>query len=159
MNVTEIFVILDAKYYASNSRIESEGTDYNNQRLIFVSDYEVSYDDVIHFRFKDIVPDTCGVGISNKAPSYTNDAFIEKTGSRTKLYRNRLDNPTISNPFVANHDFCMKPVESTNAGENDQCWLYDNDNYINWYNFKLINKKVRVDKYYSYPFTIEIIVL
>ena len=156
MFLTKTYGILDAKYYASNSRIESEGTDYNNQRLIFVSDYEVSYDEVIHFRFKDTVPTNCGVGISNKAPSYTNDTFIEKTGSTTKLYRNVLDTVTISNPFVANHDFCMKPVASS---PNDQCWLYDNTTYINWYNFKLTNKKVRVDKYYSYPFTIEIIVL
>ena len=157
MIVSETYDIIDAKYHASNSRIELEGVDYNNQRLIFVSDYEVSYDDVIHFRFGDTVPTNCGVGISSK--SYSNDVFIEKTGSTTKLYRIGSYNPTISNPFVANHDFCMKPVESTTAGANDQCWLYDNDNYINWYNFKLINKKVRVDKYYSYPFTIEIIVL
>ena len=157
MIVSETYDIVDAKFYASNSRIESEGVDYNNQRLIFVSDYEVASDDVIHFRFGNTVPNTLGLGISSK--SYANDVLIEKTGSTTKLYRNRLDNPTISNPFVANHDFCMKPVESTTTGGNDQCWLYDNTTYINWYSFKLTNKKVRVDKYYSYPFTIEIIVL
>ena len=150
----QTYGIIDAKFYASNSRIESEGVDYNHQRLIFVSDYEVSYDDVIHFRFGNTVPDTVGLGISSK--SYSNDVFIEKTGSTTKLYRNVYSQATLDNPFVANHDFCMKPVADS---PNDQCWLYDNDTYINWYNFKLTNKRVRVDKYYSYPFTIEIIVL
>ena len=154
INQSESYSILDAKYYASNSKIESEGVDYNHQRLIFVSDYEVSYDDVIHFRFGNTVPNTVGLGISSK--SYSNDVFIEKTGSTTKLYRNILSTATLNNPFVANHDFCMKPIANS---PNDQCWLYDNDTYIDWYSFKLTNKRVRVDKYYSYPFTIEIIVL
>lgn len=158
MFVSKIFSIIDAKFYASNSRIESEGTDYNNQRLIFVSDFEVGYEDTIHFRFGDTVPNTLGVGISSK--SYTNDMFIEKVGSTTKVYRNMYGTTTISSPFVAGHDFCMKPVSASTAGDNsDRCYFYNNDTYITWYGFSLTNKKIRVDKYYSYPYTIEIIVL
>lgn len=154
MIVSETYDIVDAKYYASNSRIETEGQDYNGQRKIFLSSYEVSYDDVIHFKLGNTIPYHLELGISNQ--NYVNDVLVVKDGSTVKLHRSILSTETLSYSFTGGTDFSMKPVDTS---PNDRIYLYNNGTELTWYQIQLSGKKIRADKYYSYPYTIEIIVL
>ena len=85
MFLTKTYSIIDAKYYASNSRINNEGVPYNNDRKIFASTYTLSLGEEIHFRLKtDPTIAIMGIGSSQGADC----VFVKNTNGTYTLQRN-----------------------------------------------------------------------
>ena len=157
--VSEIYDIVDAKYYASNSRINSEGFAYNNDRYLFYSTYKVAINDEIHFRFK-TVPTKAIVGIATWSPSVTNQFLISKDISgQYDLIKNRNgDRSNVSasvHGFYTTQDLIIK-VEKYNTYNRV---IVSNDSNTDWWEFKLNNGNIRVDKFFNYDYDIEVFVL
>lgn len=156
--VTETYGLIDAKYYASNSRIDAEHFEYNNDRYLFYSTYVVAVNDEIHFRFKS-VPTTAIVGIGTWSPNITNQYLIQKSNNTYNLIKNRNgDRSNVSasvHGFYTTQDLIIK-VETYNTYNKA---VISNGSNTDWWEFTLNSGKIRVDKYMNDDYEIEVFVL
>lgn len=156
--VSETYGLIDAKYYASNSRIDTENFEYNDDRYLFYSTYQVAVNDEIHFRFKS-VPTGGLVGIGTWTPNITNQFLIQKANNQYNLIKNRNGDRSNVNAsvhgFYTTQDLIIK-VETYNAYNKV---VVSNGSNTDWWEFSLNSGKIRVDKFMNDDYEIEVFVL
>lgn len=161
-HIIGLYQLIDAKYYASNSRIDSEAIPYNNDRYLFSSNYSISLGDKVVFRLHSI-PDTGIVGFGSLS-GY--DGIFYRHDGHTDLLRsvnqNRLNIESLypsyaSNPIWDIHDLCMTKIKS---GSQYRANLsYDDEAMFDYWEVGNTINKIRVDKFINDDFDIEVFVI
>ena len=151
------YELIDAKYHASNSVVDSYGPSYANNRYLCVLPYPIQVEDKIHFRFKSI-PNKTIIGVGSTAGS---DLTVEKNGSTYNIWRNVVSSQSkvgSAYTFSIEHDFILYKT-SQSGYSNKVGYLYNGDSYIDWWQMGSSINRIRVDKFFNDDYEIEVFVL
>ena len=162
-NITDTINLLDAKYYASNTRIHNEAIS-NGTQNIFISTYNgFSSGDKVYFKFT-TVPSHTLWGVGNRS---TSDLVFEKNGTTYNYYRNPSNVSSygstgygggISDGYVT-----MIYKETSSSYSNKIGYIYKNilesDVSFDWWQMGSSANSIRVDIFPNDDFTIEVYVL
>ena len=150
--VSETYSILDAKYYADNTRINSL-LDSNGRAFI---NYTVERNDMVKFKFN-TKPTHCLIGIGT---SQSSCFVIEFSTSQTKIHRSSSGTSTYNSNWLDTHSEIGLEIVAVSASS-DKGNVYFEGTYADYWGCKLQsnNNGLRVDKFTDDDYNIEIIVL
>lgn len=152
-----ITYVTDAKYYASNSRIDSNRQSVGSGHYATFLPYNVQYDDKIHFVFN-TKPTHTLIGIGTSSSSCF---VLEFNTNQTRVHRDYLSGSTYGNSWLDSiiSEFVLEPVYLSSS--EDKTNVYRDDSFIDYWRCQLRsrNNSLRVDKFTNDDFNIDIIVL
>ena len=153
-NVEDELTIIDAKFYASNSAIDSQATTFDNHNVAFF-DYAIQYDETVYFKFN-TKPTHCLIGIGSSSQS---GLVWEFNTNSTKCHRNYGSASSYSvNWLDSTSEFDIKVTYNGTRARGD---IYRDKVYWDYWQFNLTStvQKLRIDKFPNDDYDIEVYVL
>ena len=150
--LTKTYDIVDAKYYADNTKINSL---LNSSGIAFIN-YTVKKNDMVKFKFN-TKPTHCLIGIGT---SQSSCFVLEFNTNQTKIHRSTSSVSTYNNKWIDTDSEIGLEVVSVSTSS-DKTNVYFEGTYQDFWGCKLEtnNNGLRVDKFTNDDFNIEIIVL
>ena len=151
--LTKTYDIVDAKFYADNTRINSL---LNSDGIAFIN-YTVEKNDMVKFKFN-TKPTHCLMGIGT---SQSSCFVLEFNTNQTKIHRSYGSASTYNNNWLDTYSEIALKVVDASSSSYDNTEVYRDGDYVDYWNCQLIstNNGLRVDKFTNDDFNIEIIVL
>ena len=153
-NVEDEITIIDAKFYASNSAIDSQATTFDNRNVAFF-DYAIQYNETVYFKFN-TKPTHCLIGIGSSSQS---GLVWEFNTNSTKCHRNYSSGSSYSTNWLdSTSELGIKVVYNGTRARGD---IYRNKVYWDYWQFNLTStvQKLRIDKFPNDDYNIEVYVL
>ena len=155
MFLTKTYDIVDAKYYADNTKINSYMASFGDHQCAFIP-YTVQYGDEVSFKFN-TKPTHCLIGIGTSASS---SLVMEFNTNQTKIHRSYGTGSTYNNNWLDTYSKMGIHMINLSSSE-DKAEIYFDDVYYDYWRCQLrnTNNALRVEKFNNDDYNIEIIIL
>ena len=155
MFLTKTYDIVDAKYYADNTKINTYMASLSDHQCAFIP-YTVQYGDTVSFKFN-TKPTHCLIGVGTINSS---SLVMEFNTNSTKIHRSYGTGKSYGNNWL---DGQYKiTIEMTNVSSSeDRADIYRDGVYVDYWGCQLRanNNALRVEKFNNDDYNVEIIIL
>lgn len=158
--LSEPIELIDAKIYISNNELSTKcsATPYNNDRVIYASNYNISLGDKIHFRVKNSVPSKLIFGMGSTAGA---DYVLIKENSSYSYYRSVTSNSgSLSSTYYGvntTSDIVFEKFRKDSSTY--QINIYRDSSYIDYWRCGNNINKIRIDKFNNIDYEIDVFVV
>ena len=155
MFLTKTYDIVDAKYYADNTKINSHMASFADHQCAFIP-YTVQYGDEVSFKFN-TKPTHCLIGIGTSSSS---SLVFEFNTNSTKIHRSYGGTSSYNNKWLDSYSKIGVKIINLSSSQ-DKGEVYLDDTYSDYWGCQLRtnNNGLRVEKFNNDDYNIEIIIL